>query len=282
MKVGLHTKLEVVRKTDIGYILTDGNDEVFLHFNDCNDRKLVDGEDVEVFIYLDKKSRKTATLNHSSITIDKSDWVEVVEIIKNGVFVDVGLRKDMFVSKDDLPIYRNLWPEVGEKLYCHLVIDKDKFILAKPTSKDMIEKVNAPSEVEGKKLKGVVIRSGKQGSNIYTEEGFLGFIHRNDRRKEPRLGEVVEAKVKQVKDNGEINMTMVAQKELAIFDDADIILNYLNAHNCKLPLCDKSSPEEIKEILGMSKAAFKRALGKLLKEKKVSQDINHNSIYLVE
>ena len=100
----------------------------------------------------------------------------------------------------------------------------------------------------------------------------MGFIHESERREEPRLGEVVEGRVVRVKDNGEFNMSLIPQKEFAIVEDSDIILEYLMGRRGAMPFYDKSEPDDIRRVFKMSKASFKRALGRLMKAGKVYQE----------
>ena len=121
-------------------------------------------------------------------------------------------------------------------------------------------------------MKARVIRTGKIGTNVITEEGYMGFIHESERREEPRLGEVVEGRVVRVKENGEFNMSLIPQKEFAIGEDAEVIFDYLMGRRGAMPFCDKSEPDDIRRVFKMSKASFKRALGHLMKEGKVYQE----------
>lgn len=282
MEAGKVSKLRVLRQSDIGYILTDEISEVLLHFNDCTNQELNVNDVVETFIYFDHKGRRAATLQIPKITVFDCDWVEVVSVVNYGAFVNIGIRKDILLSVDDLPEDHSLWPKVGDKLYAYLLNDNDKGLLIKFAMKDdfLDIKVDAPKEVLGKKIKAKVYNIGKVGINVYTEEGYLGFIHENEFKEKIRLGEEIEGRVIDVKNNNEINMSLIPQKEIAITDDSELIINYLNDNDGKMPLCDKSTPEEIRDILNMSKSAFKRAVGKLLKEHKVTQNIDKREVYL--
>ncbi|HEY8363966.1 MAG TPA: S1-like domain-containing RNA-binding protein [Haloplasmataceae bacterium] len=276
MEAGKMSQLIVIRESDIGYILSNDNrtDEILLHYNDTAGRKLNIGDRVKVFLYIDHKKRKAATLETPKITVFDCDWVEVVDVVNFGIFVDIGIRKDILLSKDDLPLNKELWPQVGDLLYAYLENDNDKALLLKLANRneflDIAQK--APSDLYGKKVLARVVKIVHEGVNVFTTDNYLGFIHHSGYKKTPRLGSLIEARVINVKENGEINLSLIPQKEIALKDDSDTILDYLHNHFGKMPLGDASSPEEIKKVLGISKAAFKRALGKLMKERKVSQN----------
>ncbi len=277
MEAGKMTQLTVIRESDIGYILNDGENkvnEILLHYNDCGDKKPNIGENLSVFLYFDHKKRIAATLYKPKVTVFDCDWVEVVEVMNFGVFVDIGIRKDILLSGDDLPLNQNLWPHKGDLLYGYLLNDNDKGLLFQLGERDEFLEIkqDAPKDIYGKKITVRVIKTGKIGLNVISEEGYLGFIHHTKYKEEPHLGEIIEARVIYVKDNGEINLSLIPQKEIAIKDDTEVILEYLNTHLGNMPLGDASSPEEIKSLLGISKSAFKRAIGKLMKEKKITQN----------
>ncbi|QVK18601.1 hypothetical protein KHQ81_02470 [Mycoplasmatota bacterium] len=276
MEAGKMTQFTVERETDIGYILSDGHkeNEIFLHYNDCDGRNLQDGEVVDAFLYFDHKNRIAATLQKPKITVFDCDWVEVVDVVYFGVYVNIGIRKDILLSSDDLPLDANLWPQIGDLLYANLYNDNDKGLLLELASKDdFLEiKVNAPSEIYGNKIQARVFNLGKHGVNVITNEGYLGFIHHSEYKEEPRLGGLVEGRIINVKANGEINLSLIPQKEIAINDDTELIMDYLNSNSGNMPLGDASSPDEIKSLLGISKSAFKRAMGKLIKDNKIIQN----------
>lgn len=98
------------------------------------------------------------------------------------------------------------------------------------------------------------------------------FIHETERHEEPRLGEEKTVRIIDVKDDGTLNGSLLPRKQERLSDDADEIMRYLEESGGKMPFTDKSSPDEIQEIFGMSKAAFKRALGKLYKNRQIIQE----------
>ena len=131
--------------------------------------------------------------------------------------------------------------------------------------------VKASRDSFNKTLHGFIYRTAKVGSWIYTAEGYKGFIHESQREVEPRLGEKVEGRVIDVKEDGTINVSLLPRKQEALDLDAERILSVLEGRGA-MPYWDKSMPEDIQEKFNMSKAAFKRALGRLMKDGKVYQE----------
>ncbi|WP_078596730.1 S1 RNA-binding domain-containing protein [Evansella clarkii] len=273
LKAGTIQELKVARVIETGYVLTNGKTEVLMHLNET-EGKLSEGEETEVFLYFDKKGQLTATMAVPSITLDSYGWAEVEEVVKGlGVFVNIGIQKGILVSKDDLPLKENVWPEEGDELFVTLRTDKKGRLLAKPVTENIVEEEyeKAPETLKNEEIGGRVYRSAKIGSFMITEEGYRGFIHHTERKEEPRLGSWVTGRVIEVKQDGTINVTLRPLKQEGMSEDAEDVLAYLRKNGGEMPYTDKSSPEAVREVFNISKASFKRALGKLMKEKKIDQ-----------
>lgn len=263
MKPGKVNSLTVLRKTDLGYMLTDGKNEVFLHNNETNFQDLKKEDKVNAFLYYDFKNRLAATLYEPFLEEGEKAFLKVVGVNYNlGVFVDIGIKKDLLVSYDELPNNKKMWPLEDDLLYLTLVVKnrligkliRPNDVIAKPTTA-----VNEKSE-----FSGYVIEINQNGLNVLTKDLHLIFVHHTQIRKSYRLGENVKVTIIRVYEDT-IHGTLILQKELMIDVDADNILKYLKKQG-KMKLTSDSSPEEIKQIFPMSKRAFKRALGSIYKQ----------------
>ena len=232
------------------------------------------GQVVDVFLYNDKKGNIAATTTIPSVQMDTYDWAEVVEVIpKLGAFVNIGIAKEMLVSVDDLPLFEDVWPKPGDKLFVTLGQDQKGRLLALPATEGAIarEVELAPDELLNQPISGTVYHTSREGSAILTEDDYRGFIHHTERKVEPRLGEFVHGRVIEVKEDGTLNVSLRPLKQDSMGEDAEAILEHLAAHEGIIPFDDKSDPEDIRGTFHISKAAFKRALGKLMKEGKIEQ-----------
>lgn len=284
LKAGQIVELEIARKIETGYVLTDGTEEILLHANEVENTLKV-ADKVEVFLYHDKKGILIGTTTIPSVRPDVFDWAEVTEVVPNlGVFVDIGTSKHTLVSKDDLPLFQSVWPKVGDELYVVLSNDQKGRLLANPVSESDFGNNwdRAPEDLRNKSIYGRVFRTDKEGAVIITEESYRGFIHHTERKVEPRLGEWVKGRVIAVKEDGTLNVSLLPKRKEARITDAQMILNLLADNDGELPFTDKSDPEAIKEKFDISKAAFKRALGKLMKEAKIVQDDSKISLRKTE
>lgn len=273
IKLGTVQTMTVLRKIDTGYVLEKDGEQALLHVNET-DKEHEEGQDIDVFLYMDKKGNITATTSFPKVQMDEYGWVEVVESIPRlGVFVDIGVTKDFLVSSDDLPLYTKVWPKPGDKLFVTLGVDKKGKLLAIPATEGILyrEFETAKEDLLNKQVSGRVYHTSKEGSAIITEEYYRGFIHHTERKSEPRLGELVTGRVIEVKGDGTLNVSLRPFKKHGMIEDAETILQHLEENGGMIPFGDKSDPEDIRGTFQISKAAFKRALGKLMKEGKVEQ-----------
>ncbi len=279
LKLGTYELFEVIKIDPEYYTIKNATATLRLLKQDAT-KPLEMGEKLEVFVYMNQAKKVVATMKQPYIDEYRAGWVTVIEIkFGLGVFVNVGLDKDMLVSKDDLPILKRDWPHIGDKLFCYLRSGRNQ-VLAKPVSRfkmrDYFEITRTLEENE--KIKAHVIYLADEGWVLYSEEGHEIFVYYKHSRERFRLGQNVELTIQIVKDQAHYNATALEQKELMLDKDAERILDYLEVHQGIMPFTDKSDPQAIQETFNMSKAAFKRALGVLYKNKKVLLEPNQTRL----
>lgn len=264
----------VKKKVTEGFMLEAAQQEILLP-DDEVDQDIELENHVSCFIYENKKGQVVATLDIPEITRESYGWATAVEVIPNmGVFVDIGLEdKDILVSSDHLPLLKSVWPKEGDFLFVSLELDKKGRLLAEPISEqevlDDIEK--APETIKQQEVTARVYRATKAGTAVLTGEGYRGFIHPTERKQEPRLGETITGRVIDIKEDGTINLSLRPLKQEGMKEDAELIFDYLLENDGVMFLHDKSNPDDIRDTFHISKAAFKRALGQLMKQDKIEQ-----------
>ncbi len=271
MELGRYNKLKVLRKSDLGYMLTDGADEILMHFKQSK-KEHEDGEELDVFIYTDDKKRPTGTEQDVLVTLDKANFVKVVNKIEgSGIFVDINCPKDIFISKDYLPISETKWPEVGDYIFVRLKIKKD-VLTAKPLNRFEIEELTEVNYAERELKEGYVQRLTDKGIGIITKDIAYVFVPLNQLRGEYRLGQEVNVTISKKIENSYYGILNQHKEEL-IDVDRQTILEYLDKNNGILRLTAKSSSEEIARIFpNMSRKAFKRAYGGIYKDRLIEFD----------
>lgn len=270
LKIGDTNLFTVQNVENHAYILSHEEANIPMEKHEATE-SLKPGENIEAFVYINHDKNLAATMKEPYIDQYRAAFVAVVEKKEGlGVFVDIGLKKDMLVSKDDLPHLKNQWPHIGDKLFCYLKTAKNQMV-ARPVSRfRMLEFIRPKRTLEkDETIKAYVHRLSDEGLVLFSEEGHEIFVYYKHTRKAHRFGEALEVTITIVRDDLHYNGTLIEQKELVMEEDAQRIMNYLEEHKT-MDLHDKSSPEAIFEVFHMSKAAFKRALGQLYKAEKVS------------
>ena len=226
IKLGEYNNLTVVRKSDLGYMLTDGNEEVLLHFSQSLSEH-TDNEEVKVFIYADKKERPTATEINPSATIEEAGFANVVDVIPNvGVFVNINTPKDILVSKDNLPYDTELWPQVDDLLFIRLKIKKNSLI-GKPLNRfDIISLHKSVNYLEQEQVNAHVCKIADSGISLITNDMMYVFVPETQLRGKYRLGEAVTVTITKPLDN-EYYGTLNQHKEFLIDTDRELIVEYM-------------------------------------------------------
>ncbi|MCI2253050.1 S1-like domain-containing RNA-binding protein [Domibacillus sp. PGB-M46] len=275
LEAGTIVTLRVKNKQEYGWFLENEEEEaVLLHNSEIRDG-FDPNEPIEVFLYQDHSGRLASTMDRPLITLGEYGWVEVVgEEIKHGVFVNIGISKDALVSEDDLPYKFEVRPIAGDKLYCTLKLDKNGRMFAKPATEEKIWDIakRANKTDLNKDFTGRVYRTGKAGTWIITDDLHRAFLHPTEREDEPRVGQEVTGRIIAVHDDGSVNVSLLGRRVERQKDDAENVYDYLMSRGGQMPYWDKSLPEEIEKRFGISKGAFKRALGKLMKEGRAYQE----------
>ncbi|MCI1859433.1 MAG: S1-like domain-containing RNA-binding protein [Sporolactobacillus sp.] len=273
LKAGTVVTLDVSHEAPFGYFLTDGKEEILLHENDITG-PVDEQATLHVFLYQDHRGRMAATMRIPTVRLDACDWAKVASVQgRYGVFINIGISKDMLLSKDDLPDDRRDWPREGDRLYCNLKLDKKDRLFANLADEDTIAAMSAaaPSSAMNKETTATVYHLLHEGARVLTADGWLGFIHHSEQTEPLRLGQEANVRVIAVKEDGTVNLSMRPKIFKRIDNDADTILRYMESRDGMMPYSDQSLPEDIRKRFSISKSDFKKALGKLMKEGKLYQ-----------
>lgn len=263
--------LKVVRKTDLGYMVSDGKEEILLHYKQAL-KELEVNEEVEVYAYTDKADRKTGTMKTPHLLMDQPGFVSVVNVLEDvGVFVDNGTPKDLLISKDYLPYDKNQWPQVSDELLCELKLKKNS-LAAKPLNRYEIHSLYRGMKYSDlEKVWAVVITIVEKGIGLVTSDYVYIFVPNTQLRGMYHLGQRVEVTITKMLED-EAYGTLNQHKEVLIDSDRELIIAYLKAHQGVMKLTAKSSSEEVEKTLKMSRKAFKRAYGGLYKDQIIRFD----------
>lgn len=236
------------------------------------------GAAVEGFGYQNQRDDYRLTTVIPTVLAGHYDFAEVVATRKDlGAFVDIGLPdKEIVVSLDELPTMRELWPRKGDRLMVALRVDDQQRLWGTLADEPDFLAISRPFKEEEMKNKDVIATAYRlkvAGTLVITEDNHLGFLHPSERYIEPRVGEVLNARVVGVGYNGVLNISVKPRSHQVISADAQMILTFLEkSAEGKIPFTDKSTPEEIQKTFAISKGQFKRALGLLMKAGTIKQE----------
>ncbi|MGX7199249.1 CvfB family protein [Enterococcus nangangensis] len=237
------------------------------------------GESVEGFFYVNQQQHNAFTTVIPKIVVGRYGFGEVKSVRRDlGVFVDIGLPdKEVVVSLDSLSEIKELWPKPGDRLYITLRVDHKNRIWGELATENIIlslfKRLPQDGTWQNKEVTGTVYRLKLAGTFVLTDDFYQAFIHPSERYREPRLGERVTGRVIGVSSHGYLNLSLKPRSYEVIDNDALMLLTFLErAQDHKIPFTDKSDPEAIKDQFGISKGQFKRAIGHLLKAKKIKQE----------
>ena len=236
------------------------------------------GEPVTGFAYSDMKQRLRLTTKDVTATRTHFGWGVVTNVRKDlGVFLDTGLPdKEIVVSLDNLPDIKELWPKKGDQLYVKYQVDRKDRIWGLPALAEDFQKMAGPAydNMQNQELRAIVYRLKLTGTFVYLPDNhMLGFIHPSERYAEPRLGQELKVRVIGYRPvDRTLNLSLKPRSFEMLENDAQMILAYLESNGGFMTLNDKSTPEDIKATFGISKGQFKKALGGLMKAKKIKQD----------
>lgn len=271
MRLGYTQTLVAVKKTDFGLFLTDIEkkddknraleDEVLLPKNQMTEDMKV-GAEIEVFLYKDSEDRMIATRLVPYIKIGEIKKLKVKEVNKIGAFLDWGLPKDLL-----LPFKEQIYEiKSGDEILVTVYIDLSDRLCA---TMDLYSRLSLlPPYQKDDMVKGTVYQVHEQfGAYVAVDDKYSALVPKKELHCELKPGEEIEARVLEVKEDGKLDLSLRQKAYVQMDADAALILDKLKQAGGSLPYQDKSSAQEIKEEFNLSKAAFKRAIGRLYKER---------------
>lgn len=264
--------MRVARTGELGAFLDAGTgrttDDILLH-RAQQTREVAEGEEVPVYLYLDPKGRLTASMRLPKMREGQVARAEVINTTRDGAFVDIGAERGVFMP------FAGMRGKIsrGDRVWVKLYRDKSGRPAVTMEVEDELRRAARPAEgiKVGDTVTGSVYNFSDEGAFLFTKDRHIAFLHRSEMAARPRLGEEVAARVTFIREDGRLNVATRPVKEAAMDIDAEAILAVLRGRDGGMPYGDDAPPAVIKQKFGISKAAFKRALGRLMKAGLVEQ-----------
>lgn len=272
MRLGEKQVLTVVKIVDFGVYLGSDEERVLLPKKQVPEGIEV-GDPVEVFLYKDSSDRMIATTREPKLTLGELAVLEVVDVGRVGAFLDWGLEKDLLLPFKE----QTVKVEKGDRCLVSLYVDKSGRLCATMKVYPLLQ-TDSPYK-KNDMVRGTVYEISREfGVFVAVDNKYSALIPRREVYGRMFIGQQIEARVTDVKADGKLDLSVRGRIPEQMDEDARIIMERISKNGGFLPFTDKAEPERIKAEFGMSKAAFKRAVGRLLKQGRITIDENQGKI----
>lgn len=277
-ELGKKQTLIVVKKVDFGVYLADSKDasdkeKVLLPIKQVPEGTK-EGDQIQVFIYKDSQDRPIATVNEPALTVGEIAVLKVKEVGKIGAFLDWNLEKDLLLPFREQT--KTVHP--GEEVLVTLYIDKSNRLAATMKVYHYLKK-NSPYNVNDMVQGYIYEISDRFGAFVAVDYKYSGLIPKKECQADYKAGQILNLRVTEVKEDGKLNLSARQKVYLQVKEDADSILEIIREDfDGVLPFDDTAEPEKIQMEFGLSKNAFKRAVGNLYKKRII--DFKDGKIYV--
>ena len=265
IELGKYNQLEVVKEVDFGIYLDGGKEGEILLPGRYVPEGCKPGDMLNVFIYLDNEERLIATTLDPLVKVGEFACLEVAWVNEYGAFLDWGLMKDLFVPFRE----QKMKMQKGRRYVVHAHVDEESYrIMASAKVERYLSKEMPPYQV-GEELEVMVWHQTDLGYKVIVENKFSGMLYRNEVFQPLEPGMRLTAYVKQVREDGKLDMSLHKGGAKKIGGFVDSLLEYIKEHDGYIPFHDKSDAEDIYATFGVSKKVFKKAVGDLYKKRLV-------------
>jgi predicted RNA-binding protein (virulence factor B family) len=268
IELGKEQELIVVSRKDQGIYLGETldagpNDRVLLPKKQVPEDTR-EGDRLKVFIYRDSSDRLIATTAKPKLSVGEYGFLTVREITRIGVFLDWGLEKDLLLPYHEMTSQL----EEGQDILAALYVDKSDRLAATMKVYPYLKK-DSPYQ-KGDKVRGYVYQiAGNFGCFVAVDGVYSGLLPKSE-PSDLKVGQTAEFRVTGVKDDGKLDLSQRKEAYVQMDEDAEKILNKIQKDfGGSLPFDDKADAVRIREVFGLSKNAFKRAVGRLYKERRI-------------
>lgn len=263
--IGQYNDLRIVNKTEKGLILTDGEKEALLIYTEVPVNTEV-GAVINVFVYVHKDGSLMATTQRPLACVGDFAYLLVVDETPDGVFMDLGIGKDVYVplKEQKRPMFK------GDRHVVYVFLDESNDrMVASSRLTNFVEEDDLDLE-EGDEVSLLIVDRSDLGYNAIIDNKYIGLLYTNELFDELNSGEIRKGWIKKVRVEGKIDLTLQPTGYGHILDSKDVIFAALKENNGIINLGDKSSPEEIYQRFKISKNAFKKTIGALYKERRIT------------
>ena len=261
--LGKYNQLEVVKQVDFGVYLNGGDDGEILLPSRYVPEGCKPGDMLNVFIYLDNEERLIATTLQPKVQVGEFACLEVAWVNEYGAFLDWGLMKDLFVPFRE----QKQKMQKGHRYVVHAHVDEDSYRIMASAKVERYLSKEMPPYQPGEEVEVMVWQRTDLGYKVIVDNQFSGLVYQREIFKALEPGMKISAYIRQVREDGKIDLTLQKDGLQKVGDFAEVLLQYIKDHDGYTPLNDKSAAEDIYDAFEVSKKTFKKAVGDLYKKR---------------
>lgn len=268
VQIGKMNRLSIKGTQVYGIHLDGGTSGDILLRNKFATQKYQPGDEIDVFVYVDRQQRLMATTQKPYAMVGEFALLKVVTNSAAGAFMDWGLENDLFVPKSE---QQNSMKE-GNSYVVHIFLSEKHNRITASSKLDKFLDQQPPNYEEGEEVDLIVYARTDLGFGAVVNNSHIGMIYQNEVFQELVIGQRLKGYIKKLRDDLKIDLRLQKTGYQIVDDISQTILNTITDSGGMIPVTDKSPPEEIYALFGVSKKVFKKAIGGLYKKKLIIID----------
>ena len=265
IELGKYNQLEVVKEVDFGVYLNGGEEGEILLPKRYVPEGCKLGDVLNVFIYLDNEERLIATTLQPLVQVGEFACLEVAWVNEFGAFLDWGLMKDLFVPFRE----QKMKMQKGHRYVIHAHVDEESYRIMASAKIERYLSKDMPDYEPGQEVEVMVWQKTDLGYKVIVENRYGGLVYQNEIFQPLQPGMKLAAYVRQVREDGKIDLALQQDGQRKVKDFSDVLLQFIKDQGGYTTLNDKSAAETIYDTFGVSKKTFKKAVGDLYKKRLV-------------
>lgn len=263
VRLGDYNRMTVVKSVDFGMYLDGGDEGEVLLPARYVPEGCKEGDELEVFVYLDNEERLIATTQHPLAKVGDFACLEVSWVNEYGAFLNWGLMKDLFCPFRE----QKMKMEKGKSYIVHVHLDNDSYRIVASAKVEHYFDMSFPPYNHGEEVDLLVWQKTDLGFKVIIDNMFPGLVYRNQIFKDIHTGDRMKGYIDIVREDGKIDVMLQPTGWRMTKESGDVLLEYLNTHGGVCHLTDKSPAEDIYAQFNISKKNYKKAVGDLYKRR---------------
>ncbi len=266
VEIGKINRLTIIRKLEYGTQLEDSESRIVLLAKKDSPRNCQPGDELEVFVYEDREKHLLATTQMPYATVGQFAKLRVAANSSSGAYLDWGMQKDLLVPKSE----QQTKMETGKSYIVFIFLDKKTNRVTASTKLDKFYSPQPPDYNEGEEVDLIISAKTDLGYKAIINHSHQGIVYKNEIFQTLHIGQRLKGYIKKIREDLKIDLSLQQSGYQRVDDVSQNILKTIKDLGGRITITDKSRPEEIYSLFGISKKTFKRAIGALYKKRLIT------------